>query len=199
LLRTTGLLAVAMTITGTALASETPRVKASETPRVKAAEAEGRRLGIRLDRERLAPRVSIELESFSTFHQAAEPGVGLQDHVMFDEMTRTVRRGTKSVTRKAIRNYVLEAVRLDRGIDHVRESIRGSRHEKRDLDFHFGVSHMLPELGMRLKSGAGTMGFNVGIEGDAGLRFSANRFERAEFSISFDGEDTFKFRARLGF
>jgi len=191
--RLTGLLVAVLMIAGTALAAEAPKAD------TKAKEGERRGLNLRLDRERLAPRVSIEMESLASFHRAAGPGMGLRDHVLFDEMSDAVRRGAKRATRKAVRDYLLEAVHLDRGIDNVRREIRGVPSAERNIDWHVGFHHMLPEVGMRYRLSHGSVRFMVGAAGDAGFKFKDDRFERAEFSAVFDGDDTFYVRARLGF
>lgn len=191
--RLTGLLVAALMITGTALAADVPKAETD------AEDDKPRGLKLRLDRDRLAPRVSIEMESLASFHRAAGPGLGLRDHVLFEEMSDSVRRGAKRVTRKAVRNYLLEAVNLDRGIDRVREGIRGAPSAERDIDWHVGIHSMLPEVGMRYKLNHGSVRFTVGAAGDAGFKFKDDRFERAEFSAVFDGDDTFFVRARLGF
>jgi hypothetical protein len=193
LLRLTGVLVAALLITGTALAADVPKAE------TEAKDDRPRGLKLRLDRDRLVPRVSIEMESLASFHRAAVPGQGLRDHVLFEEMSDAVRRGAKRATRKAVRNYLLEAVNLDRGIDRVREGIRGKPSAKRDIDWHVGIHSMLPEIGMRYRLNHGSVRFVVGAEGDAGIKFKDNRFERAEFSAVFDGDDTFYVRARLGF
>jgi hypothetical protein len=191
--RLTGLLVAALTITGTALAAEAPKAETESNA------DKPRGLNLRLDRERLVPRVSIEMESLASFHRAVGPGMGLRDHVLFDEMSDAVRRGAERATRKALRNYLLDAVNLDRGIDHVRQEIRGVPSAKRNVDWHVGFHHMLPEVGMRYRLNHGSVRFMVGAGGDAGVKFSDDRFERAEFSATFDGDDTFYMRARLGF
>jgi hypothetical protein len=191
--RLTGLLVTALIITGTALAAESPKAE------IESQADKPRGLNLRLDRDRLVPRVSIEMESLASFHRAAGPGMGLRDHVLFNEMSDAVRRGAKRATRKAVRNYLLEAVNLDRGIDHVRQEIRGVPSAERAIDWHVGFHHMLPEVGMRYRLNHGSVRFMVGAAGDAGFRFRDDRFERAEFSAVFDGDDTFYVRARLGF
>lgn len=191
--RLTGLLVLALAISGTAQAADVPKAETD-------AEADKPRgLNLRLDRDRLVPRVSIEMESLASFRRAAEPGQGLSDHVLFDEMSDAVRRGAERVTRKAVRNYLLEAVNLDRGIDHVREEIRGAPSAERNIDWHVGFHHTLPQVGMRYRLDHGSVRFVVGAAGDAGVKFKDNRLERAEFSAIFDGDDTFYVRARLGF
>ena len=70
---------------------------------------------------------------------------------------------------------------------------------ERDIDWHVGFHSMLPEVGMRYRLNHGSVRFTVGAAGDAGFKFKDDRFERAEFSAVFDGDDTFYVRARLGF
>jgi hypothetical protein len=172
---------------------------AAEEPRAASDSGRGRVGGLRLDRERLAPRVSIQLESFSSFRRVAGPGMGLRDHVLFDELTESVRRGAKSVTRKALRNYLLEAVNLDRGIDRLRSEIRGERRATRDVDFHVGFHHMLPEVGVRYRLGSRSLRFSVGADGDVGVRLTTDRFANADVAVGFDGNDEFRIRTRFSF
>jgi len=140
------------------------------------------------------------MESLSSFGRA-ETGLSLNDHVMFEEMSATIRRRAKGVARRAIRDQLLRSIRLDRGIASVRNSVRGGAQSgSRDLDFHFGVHSMLPEVGMRYKLRSGSaMGLTIGAEGEVDFRFSVDRAGRADFSAGFDGEDTFHVGANIGF
>jgi hypothetical protein len=120
---------------------------------------------------------------------------------MFEEMSATIRRRAKGVARRAIRDQLLRSIRLDRGIASVRNSVRGgAKSEDRDLDFHFGVHSMLPEVGMRYKLRSGSaMGLTIGAAGEVDFRFRVDRAGRADFSAGFDGEDTFHVGANIGF
>jgi hypothetical protein len=185
------ILLAALTIAGTAAAADAPASSAEDNER--------HGFGLRIDRERMVTRVSIELESFATFDHAAGPGSGLHDHVMFEEMSAKVRRGAERVTRRAVKNYLLETIKLDKGIDSVRKGVRGPRTGSRKMRFNFGFHSALPQVGVTKKVGQGSLRFQVGAEGNFGVRFRNKRFERADVSAAFDGDDTVTIRAHLGF
>ena len=184
-------LLMAMTIAGTAVAADAPATDAKETKR--------RSAGLRIYGERLAPRVSIEMESFAAFNHVAGPGNQLHDHVLFEEMSASVRHRAERVSRRAVKNYLLETINLDKSIDNVRDGIRGPRTHPRKMRFDFGFHSALPQVGLKTKLGQGSLRLRVGAEGDVALRFRNSRFERAEVSAAFDGDDTVVIRAHLGF
>ena len=191
LLRPVWILLTVLTIAGTAGAADAPATDTEQSKR--------RNAGLRIYGERLAPRVAIEMESLTTFKHAAGPGNQLRDHVMFEEMSESVRRGAERVTRRAVKNYLLDTINLDQSIDNVRNGIRGPRTEPRKLRFDFGFHSAVPEVGVTTKLGQGSLRFQAGMEGDFAVRFRNNRFERAQVSAYFDGDDSYVIRAHLGF
>jgi hypothetical protein len=189
-----GLLLALMWVTGSALAGETLKTdtrKSRETPSPR----------LHLEREKLMARVSIEMESISTFERAAEPGQRLHDHVLFDEMTERVRSRTKRMAKRAVKDYLIESLRLDRSIERVRQDVGGggARSVSRDLDIDVGIHSFLPELDVKYRYGHGQLRFSLGVEGDVGIRFRSDRIRGASFSAGFDGDDTYRFGAYFGF
>ncbi len=188
-IRKAWIVALALTVSGGVLADAGPTAESVDVER---------RTGIRLDRERLLPRVSIELESFATFGLQAAPGSRLSDHVLFDELSESVRRGAERTTRRVVRDYLFRASNLDRGIDQARAGIFGSS-EPRNLRFTFGVHSMNPEVGLERRVGQQVLRFVIEPTGDVSLRLRGARFERSEVAVRYDGDDTFTLRARLAF
>jgi len=191
LLRPVWILLTVLTIAGTASAADGQAIDTKQDDR--------RGAGLRIYGERLAPRVSIEMESFTALDHSAGPGNELRDHVMFEQMSESVRYGAERVTRRAVKKYLLESIKLDQSIDNVRNEIRGPRTEPRKMRFDFGFHSALPQVGVTTKLGQGSLRFRFGAEGDVAVRFRNYRFERAEVSASYDGDDTVFFRAHLGF
>jgi hypothetical protein len=187
-----GLLLALLWVTGTALAGETLKTDTRKN-------RETRDSRFRLEHEKLMARVSIEMESISTFDRVAEPGQGVHDHVLFDEMTDRVRRRAERQAKRAVKDYLIEAIRLDRGIDHVRQGVDGPRSVSRDVDFRVGFHSMLPELDVKYRYGQGQLRFSIGTEGDVGIKFRSDRLGGASFSAGFDGDDTYRFGAYFGF
>jgi hypothetical protein len=154
---------------------------------------------LRLDDTRLVPRVSVAMESLSTFHRGVQPGGSLHDHVMFDEMSEAVRDSAKSVTRKAVRNYLFETINLDRGIERVKADVRGERSSKRSIRFRLGFHSAKPLLGVQSTLGRSTWRFRAGADGEVAVGLTSDRFERAEMSVILDEDDTVFLHGRLGF
>jgi hypothetical protein len=155
---------------------------------------------LRLDRDRLLPRVAMELETVSTFARSTTPGVEIGDHAMFPEIAKTVLRSAKSTTRHALRDYLFSTIGLDRGVARVRAGMPSTSLGGKDkMRFDFGVHSALPEVGLSRPWGPGVLRLGVGGAGDVGLSFRDKRFRRAEFSLGHDGDETVAFRARLGF
>jgi len=153
----------------------------------------------RFDTRKLVPRVSAELESLSAYRRVAGPGYQLQDHVLFDQLTANVRRDVERITRKAVKNYFMEAINLDRGIDSIKMRVRGERGERRGMRFRLGFHSQLPVMGVSCDTGPGKLGLKVGADGAVGIHYRDSRMRQADFSASFDGEDRFEIRAHLEF
>jgi len=182
---------IALFALGSALAQAPPREERRDDDR-----PWGVRL--RLKREHLEPRVSLALESISSFQRAAEPARQLSDHVMFDEMTEIVRRGAERVTRRAVRDYMLRTIGLSRGIERVRASHAGAAGDSR-LRFRFGVHSMDPEVGVTYQRGHRALGFRLGTDGELGLHFRDHRFARTSLSVGIDPGDRVTLAARVDF
>ena len=120
--------------------------------------------------------------------------------MLFDQLAASVRRDVERMTRKAVKNYLMEVINLDRGIDSVKMRVRGEPSERRSsMRFRLGFHSRLPVVGVRYDTGPGEMGLKVGADGAVGLHYRDSRMRQADFSASFDGEDRFEIRALLAF
>ena len=151
--------------------------------------------GLRLDRSRLMPRVANELESLAAFDLLSQPGTGMQDHAMFEELRETILRRGNRVTRRALRDQLLELTGLDQSF-----STGGApAAAPRPMRFTFGIHSLRPEIGLKYNLGAAAFRFHVDTAGELGVRFSRRGANRAGVAVTFDGSNQYTLRARLGF
>jgi len=151
--------------------------------------------GLRLDRSSLMPRVANELESLAAFDRLSQPGTALQDHAMFEELRDKILRRGDRVTRRALRDHLLEMTGLDQSFS----SGRSGGHEPRPMRFTFGVHSLRPQVGVKYRVGVAAVRFHVDSGGELGVGFSRRGTHRAGISATFDGRDQIGLRARLGF
>jgi len=159
-----------------------------------------RNLRMRLAEERLSHRISVELESFTTFGAVTGQPGQLDDHPMFEEMTDSVKHGTKVVARRTVRKYLREAFGLDRSLSQIRRSLSGEDvGGASDFDVHISIHSGQPELGFSFEKGDAKLTWSVGTDGDIGVRLGGERFHGAGFSASYDGVDEYHLGARVVF
>lgn len=151
--------------------------------------------GLRIDRSKFLPRVTNELESFSAFELLSQPGTGLRDHAMFQVMSDKIKQDGERVTRRALRDHLIELTGLDRTL----ASERSAGDPKRPMRFTFGTHGLRPEIGMKYRVGDAAFGFRVDSSGELGLSLFGSGAGRSGITASFDGDDSFALRARLGF
>jgi hypothetical protein len=151
---------------------------------------------LRLDRSSLTPRVANEMESLTAFGMLSQPGDGLQDHAMFEELRDKIRRRGDRVARRALRDQLLEMTGFDRGFGDT----GAGRADAKTMRFTFGVHSMRPEVGVRYSVGQANFRFHVDTSGELGVGLSRRGAGRAGVAASYEpGDDSFRIRARLGF
>ena len=191
------LVAAAVLTTSAAVADERPAALAGAQPAAPAGDRVPGAVRWRLASERLAPSVSVELEAFTVFRDIGGRDGSMSDHVLFDQLNEQVRSGAKSATRRTVRNYLLETMGLERGLDRMREGLGGSAGKA--LDFRFGIHSADPEVGLRYRMQPGSLRLDMRLDGMMGVHFRFADMERAEIGAVYDGDDQVEVRARLGF
>jgi len=153
-------------------------------------------------------RVELPMESLSAFHNAAVPGESVTDHIMFEQLSDEVSRGFMRATKRALKDYMLESVELDRVIDRIRRrrddrrqarTGAGSQLGRRRLDFDVGIHSFVPEVEMTYRVSGGDVMLEVNAEGEIGMRFRAGGRKFADVGIGFGGDGSFGFSFRCGF
>jgi hypothetical protein len=151
--------------------------------------------GLRLDRARLIPRVSNELESFAAFDLLSSPGTGLREHALFETMSDKIKHDGKRVTSRALRDQLVEMTGLDRAFSDDRPGGGPGRAAR----FTFGIHSLTPEVGVKYRVGSAAFRFHVDTSGELGLSLAGGGDTRSGISATFDGGDRYMIRARLGF
>jgi hypothetical protein len=145
---------------------------------------------------RVLRRVSLELESLSAFRQSGQPGLSMLDDVLADELTDAVRSDLKRATRRAVKDYLLQASMADRWFETIRGRLARTRSSggvtrSSGLDLDVGFHRLLPELRLGLQTGGGSLRFRLGAEGAVGVNFRSGQRQRNEIRAEYDLEDGF--------
>ncbi len=148
-------------------------------------------------------KIEVQLESISAFEGQTAAGGRASDHVLFPELSDDVRHGVRRATRRAVRDYFLDAVEVDRMVDALRGGAQGGGATGpggpgRRTSFDVRIHSLEPEVEMGYRLGGGQLKLSVGAEGELGVRFGARGAERANVGLSFDGNDTLRLTLRLG-
>lgn len=153
---------------------------------------------------RIAGRSGAQLESLAALQRVAEPGRELGDHMLFDELSRSVERSFRKSTRDAFEDFVLESTQLEQRIDdwlgRGRKSSGLLEARPQRVEFDFSLRGLMPGVQLRYDTGgAGTLRFRVNAAGEARIGYEDRRFRRAVVWTGFDGEDRFHIHAAVGF
>lgn len=148
-------------------------------------------------------KIEVQLESLSAFESETAIGGHASDHVLFDELSEDVEHGVRRATRRAMRDYLLDAAEVDRVINVFRGgadqgSAAGGSGRGGRMSFDVRIHSFLPEVEMGYRLGGGQLKLSVGTEGEIGVRYGARGVERANVGLSFDGDDTLRLNLRFG-
>jgi len=158
-------------------------------------------------RERILPRVSMQLEAFSAFRHA-EPDRDIGDLLLHDEMTREVRRGVERATRRAVKDFLIHVTEVDRLVERLRRRGKalvdpaggpGGPGRARNVRFDVGFHRLMPEVQMRYGVGHGDLRFSVDAEGSVSVQYRDVRMTRGSVVVGFDGDDTYRLNWNVGF
>ena len=145
------------------------------------------------------PRIHFQLESITAIHSAGMPGARPEDHMLYDELSDSVRHGAERASRKAIKRYLIEASTIERRLDNIKAEIGGTRLESKKIGFDVGFHHALPRVSMKYGVGHGWVKFRMGATGAVGIQYKNLRMGHTEIFAGYDGDDNYELRYRLGF
>lgn len=154
---------------------------------------------------RFATRVDFQLESLSVTDRVIEPGQRLSDPILFDQLSRSVRRSVERATRDTVKELLLEATTLDRRLATLRvgseagRGPNGAASPPRGVDFNLGFYRCRPEAHLRYRTGDSTLKLSLGVGGKVGLRYTAPSLGRSEINAGYDGDERFVLGCRIAF
>jgi hypothetical protein len=160
------------------------------------------RASVRFYDTHLMPELRDRFEGMSRVYQNM-PWIGndLEQFTMRADVTDSARRGLEHATTRALREFVLEWSRIEERLlsiplsKKVSSSLAGVSPGPRvrsdqDLDFSFGISSMMPQVGLRYRLRKTVTRFEVDGHGSVDLEFSrlANVYTRV--AVQYDAEET---------
>jgi len=179
-------------------------IDTSTMPRTAASvELPGRRSGTgRLYHDHFLPRVRNRLEWQTQIHLTLLPGQLLDDHVMFNRVSRGARRSLEKAAQGALEEFVLTETTLGLLLDRLdrKAPSTSSRVGRRELDFGLGISRGLPELKMTYETGRGEVEFSLSPLGALEMNYGPGGHSRSRFWAAFDvADDAYHVGCRLAF
>ena len=126
----------------------------------------------------------------------------LVDYVLYDSLMQVTRIHAERGVRRALKSFVLESTPLGRLNKSIRSSVGGGkkRGNSAGVKFGVGVSHGLPKLEMRYRSGAAHIRLNLDAVGAAGIEFSHEQALRTRVWVGYDiDEGDVNLACRFGF
>ncbi len=163
------------------------------------------------ERRRFLPRVNGRLQSLQGMTRSDGPNHLLDEHAFHDQMTDAVRHGVTRASRKAAKDFLLEATRLEQKIDAMKDRRRSRRQsdgvggaeatqgDPSRFDFDVRIHSAMPEVVMRYDMERGDMKFVLDPTGSVKVRYRSEMLGRAEIQADFDGDDSYRLVCRFGF
>jgi hypothetical protein len=159
---------LAMSLRGRALGSASTYRPAELVPQ------QGRRTIAFYDTH-LLPRLNSQFQAFRPYENMPGAGQALEDYTLRSEVAHSAEASAVRGATKAARDFFLDMLPVDRWFATLPrpsttvQTGHGSRGGK--LDFSFGISHAMPEVGMRYRVGSIQARFDVDSFGAVDLEF----------------------------
>jgi len=139
----------------------------------------------------LLPRLNRQFASFAAHQNVPGAGEELGEFMMFDDIRKNAERRALKGTTKALRDFVIESVPLDRIFDSLPGG--GLRSEagrsRRSMRFSVGVSHGKPRVGVRYNLGPSLMRFSLEFDGSVGLEYKRSMAKRTRIYCGYDARE----------
>ena len=97
-----------------------------------------------------------------------------------------------NVTRKVIKQALIDSIDLERRLDDVKMQIAGPRTKSRGVRFDLGFHSAVPELSMRREVGQGQIKLKLSAPGAMGLQYRRRGTDRSKVHVGFDGDDDYQ-------
>jgi hypothetical protein len=139
----------------------------------------------------LLPRLNRQFHSFAVHQNVPRAGQELGEFMMFEDVREYAERRVLKGTTKALRDFVIESVTLDRLFKSLPGSgLRGEAgRSRRSMGFSVGASHGKPRVGVRYNLGHSLMRFSVDFDGSVGLEYKRSTARRTRISCGYDARE----------
>ena len=142
----------------------------------------------------LLPRLNSQFQAFSPYNNMPGAGQALEEYTLRSEVAHSAQASAVRGATKAARDFFLDMLPVDRWVSSLPqpsttiETGRGSRAGK--LDFSFGISHAMPEVGMRYKVGNTETRLELDSFGSVQLAFMRSAESWTRVAVSYDPENS---------
>ena len=140
----------------------------------------------------LLPRLNSQFQAFRPYENMPGAGQALEDYTLRSEVAHSYEASAVRGATKAARDFFLDMLPVDRWVATLpRPSTtvatgHGSRGGK--LDFSFGISHAMPEVGMRYRVGNTQSRLDVDAFGAIDLEFMRTTQSWTRVAVSYRPE-----------
>ena len=142
----------------------------------------------------LLPRLNSQFQAFRPYENMPGAGQALEEYTLRSEVAHSAQASAVRGATKAARDFFLDMLPVDRWVASLPqpsttiETGRGSRAGK--IDFSFGISHAMPEVGMRYKVGNTETRLEVDSFGSVELEFMRTAESWTRVAVSYDSESS---------
>ena len=142
----------------------------------------------------LLPRLNSQFQAFRPYENMPGAGQALEEYTLRSEVAHSAQASAVRGATKAARDFFLDMLPVDRWAESLPQPSttiatgRGSRAGK--LDFSFGISHAMPEVGMRYKVGNTQTRLEVDSFGSVEVEFMRTAESWTRVAVSYDPESS---------
>jgi hypothetical protein len=134
----------------------------------------------------LLPRMSRQIGDVNTIHALETQRGWFEDSGMHNWVSDEVEHRALRATRKAVKDYLYEATRIESWLESRAVSVGGHGvNAVRSTKFRFDVSHGIPKVGLRHRAAVGTTRFDVALDGSVRLEFRPTHLATARFYVGY--------------
>jgi len=140
----------------------------------------------------LLPRLNGQFQAFRPYENMPEAGQALEEYTLRSQNADSAHASVVRGATKACRDFVVDLLPVDKWISSLPrpsteiQTSRGSRGGS--LDFSFGISHALPEVGVRYRAGNTETRVQIDSFGAVELEFMRTVESWTRVALAYDPE-----------
>jgi hypothetical protein len=138
----------------------------------------------------LLPRLNGQFETLAVFRAVPGAGSELAEFPLLDMMTDAARRRAERGTKKALKEFLVQATSLGRVAERVdgvleREHTESGKRTRLSAD----IAHGKPRLDLRRRFAAGSLRIGLDVSGSLGLEYRRTGSSRMRIFAEYDAAD----------